>query len=95
MGGNIMTFNGLMENMKYLFKNADYILTEDDYMSLNQKYSRAKRLEKNNGVIFSGLTQSAVFWLNKAYISQEPVNKKAFDDAIEQLSQVHQSNTYS
>ena len=56
-----MTFNGLMENMKYLFENADYILTEDDYMSLNQKYSRAKRLEKNNGVIFSGLTQSAVF----------------------------------
>lgn len=88
-----MKFNGLMENMKYLFENADYILTENDYMSL--KYSRAKRLEKNNGVIFSGLTQSAVFWLNKAYISQEPVNKKAFDDAIEQLSQVHQSNPYS
>ena len=76
------------ENMLYLFENADYLLKEEDYTLLEQKHNRAKNLKENNGAIYHGLTQSAVVWLATAYDAKKSVNKQAFDDVIERLSNI-------
>ena len=49
------------ENMHYLFENADYLLTEEDFNLLTQKRNRAENLEENNGSIYPGLTKAAAF----------------------------------
>lgn len=82
------------ENMRYLFEDADYLLTEEDFNLLTQKHNRAENLELDNGAIYPGLTKAAAFWLNRAYLNNTPVNKKAFDDTIERLSQINKPSKY-
>lgn len=82
------------ENMRYLFEDADYLLTEEDFNLLTQKHNRAENLELDNGAIYPGLTKAAAFWLNRAYLNNTPVNKKAFDDTIERLSQIKKPSEY-
>lgn len=82
------------ENMHYLFENADYLLTEEDFNLLTQKRNRAENLEENNGSIYPGLTKAAAFWLNRAYLNNMSVNKKAFDDTIERLSKISKPSKY-
>ena len=36
------------ENMHYLFEDADYLLTKEDFNLLTQKNNRAENLETNN-----------------------------------------------
>lgn len=76
------------ENMHYLFEDADYLLTKEDFNLLTQKNNRAENLETNNGAFYPGLTKAAAFWLNRAYLNDVPVNKQNFDDTIERLSKV-------
>lgn len=75
-------------NMQYLFEIPDYLLSQEDFHLLTEKHNRAKNLNKNNGSIYPGLTQSAVVWLSNAYFNQTPVSKTAFNDTIERLSQI-------
>ena len=82
------------ENMKYIFESADYLLTEEDYTLLEEKHNRAKNLKENNGTIYPGLTQSAVVWLATAYDAKKSINKQAFDDVIERLSQISKPSRY-
>lgn len=82
------------ENMKYLFKNTDYLLTEEDYTLLKEKHNRATNLRENNGAIYPGLTQSAVIWLATAYDAKKSINKQAFDDVIERLSNIQKPSHY-
>lgn len=82
------------ENMLYLFENADYILTEEDYTLLEEKHNRAKNLKENNGAIYPGLTQSAVVWLATAYDAKKSINKQAFDNIIERLSNIQKPSRY-
>ena len=82
------------ENMLYLFENADYILTKEDYTLLEQKHNRAKNLKENNGAIYPGLTQSAVVWLVTAYDAKKSINKQAFDNVIERLSNIQKPSHY-
>ena len=82
------------ENMKYLFENADYFLTEEDYTLLEKKHNRAKNLKENNGAIYPGLTQSAVVWLATAYDAKKSINKQAFNDIIERLSNIQKPSRY-
>lgn len=82
------------ENMLYLFENADYLLTDEDYTLLEEKHNRAKNLKENNGAIYPGLTQSAVMWLETAYVAKKSINKQAFDDVIERLSQINKPSRY-
>lgn len=82
------------ENMRHLFENTDYILTEEDFNLLTQKRNRAENLELNNGAIYSGLTKAAAFWLNRAYLNDMSVNKKSFDDTIKRLSQINKPSKY-
>lgn len=82
------------ENMQYLFENTDYLLTEEDYNLLEEKHNRAKNLKENNGAIYPGLTQSAVVWLETAYLSQTTVSKQAFQDTLERLSQINKPTRY-
>lgn len=82
------------ENMLYLFENADYILTKEDYTLLEQKHNRAKNLKENNGAIYPGLTQSAVIWLATAYDAKKSINKQAFDNVIERLSNIQKPSRY-
>ena len=82
------------ENMLYLFENADYILTEEDYTLLEEKHNRAKHLKENNGAIYPGLTQSAVIWLATAYDAKKSINKQAFDNVIERLSNIQKPSRY-
>ena len=58
------------ENMQYIFENADYLLSQEDYQLLTEKHNRAKNLKENNGAIYPGLTQSAVMWLETAYVAK-------------------------
>mgnify|MGYP000895918552 CR=1 FL=1 len=76
------------ENMQYLFENADYLLSQDDFDRLNEKDTRAKNLEQHNGAIYPSLLRSTVFWLVKAYNDQVFVNQKAFQDTIDRLAQI-------
>lgn len=48
------------ENMQYIFENADYLLSQEDFQTLIEKHTRAKNLKENNGAIYPGLTQSVV-----------------------------------
>lgn len=82
------------ENMLYLFENADYILTKEDYTLLEEKHNRAKNLKENNGAIYPGLTQSAVIWLATAYDAKKSINKQAFDNVIERLSNIQKPSRY-
>lgn len=82
------------KNMLYLFENADYILTEEDYTLLEEKHNRAKNLKENNGAIYPGLTQSAVIWLATAYDAKKSINKQAFDNVIERLSNIQKPSRY-
>lgn len=82
------------ENMKYLFEKADYLLTKEDYTLLKEKHNRAKNLKENNGAIYPGLTQSAVVWLATAYDAKKSINKQAFDNVIERLSNIQKPNRY-
>ena len=82
------------ENMLYLFENADYILTKEDYTLLEEKHNRAKNLKENNGAIYPGLTQSAVIWLATAYDAKKSINKQAFDNVIERLSIIQKPSRY-
>ena len=82
------------ENMLYLFENADYLLTEEDYTLLEEKHNRAKNLKENNGAIYPGLTQSAVVWLVTAYDTKKSINKQAFDNVIERLSNIQKPSHY-
>ena len=82
------------ENMKYIFESADYLLTEYDYTLLEEKHNGAKNLKENNGAIYPGLTQSAVVWLATAYDAKKSINKQAFDDVIERLSQINKPSSY-
>ena len=82
------------ENMKYIFENADYLLSQEDYQLLTEKHKRAKNLKENNGAIYTGLTQSAVMWLEIAYVAKKSINKQAFDDVIERLSQINKPSRY-
>lgn len=82
------------ENMLYLFENADYILTKEDYTLLEQKHNRAKNLKENNGAIYPGLTQSTVVWLATAYDAKKSINKQAFDDVIKRLSNIQKPSSY-
>ena len=82
------------ENMLYLFENADYILTKEDYTLLEEKHNRAKNLKENNGAIYPGLTQSAVIWLTTAYDAKKSINKQAFDNVIERLSNIQKPSRY-
>ena len=82
------------ENIQYIFEYADYLLTKEDYTLLEKKHKRAKNLKENNGAIYPGLKQSAVFWLSKAYLNQTPVNKQAFQDILERLSQINKPTCY-
>ena len=76
-------------NMQYLFENADHVLSQEDFDLLIQKHDRAQNLAKNNGAMYLGLTRVAVVWLGKAYLEQIPVNKQAFDETIDRLSQIN------
>lgn len=89
-----MQLTNIPENMQYLFKNADYLLTEEDFNLLTQKRNRAENLELDNGAIYPGLTKAAAFWLNRAYLNDTPVNKKEFDDTIERLSKITKPSKY-
>ena len=40
-------------------------------------------------LINPGLTRAAVVWLGKAYLEQTPVNKQAFDETFNRLSQIN------
>ena len=91
---NLKYINSIPENMKYLFENADYLLTQKDYDLLTQKHNRAKNLEKHNGAWYPGLTSSSVYHLKNAYHNQIPINKKYFDYTIERLSQINKPNKY-
>lgn len=82
------------ENMLYLFENADYLLTKEDYTLLEKKHNRAKNLKENNGAIYPGLTQSAVIWLATAYDAKKSINKQAFDNVIERLSNIQKPSRY-
>lgn len=82
------------ENMKYIFENADYLLSQEDFQLLTEKHNRAKNLKDNNKAIYPGLTQSAVFWLSKAYLNQTPVNKQAFEKTVQHLSRINKPNRY-
>ena len=82
------------KNMNYLFEDADYLLTEEDFNLLTQKRNRAENLEENNGAFYPGLTKAAAFWLNRAYLNDIPVNKKSFDDTIKRLSQIKKPSKY-
>ena len=82
------------ENILYLFENADYILTKEDYTLLEQKHNRAKNLKENNGAIYPGITQSAVVWLATAYDAKKSINKQAFQDTLERLSQINKPSHY-
>lgn len=82
------------ENMQYIFENADYLLSQEDYQLLAEKHNRAKNLKENNGEIYPGLTQSAAMWLETAYIAKKSINKQAFDDVIERLSQINKPSRY-
>ena len=82
------------ENMLYLFENADYLLTKEDYTLLEKKHNRAKNLKENNGAIYPGLTQSAVIWLATAYDAKKSINKQAFDNIIERLSNIQKPSRY-
>ncbi len=82
------------ENMLYLFENADYLLTEEDYTLLEEKHNHAKKLKENNGAIYPGLTKSAVVWLATAYDAKKSINKQAFNDIIERLSQINKPSRY-
>lgn len=75
-------------NMQYLFENANHVLSQKDFDLLIQKHDRAQNLAKNNGAIYPGLTRAAVVWLGKAYLEQTPINKQAFDETLNQLSEV-------
>lgn len=77
------------QNMSYIFENADYLLTQEDFQLLTEKSTRAKNLKEKNGALYPGLTQSAVFWLNKSYLNQTPVNKQAYQDILERLSRIN------
>lgn len=77
------------ENMNYIFENANYLLSQEDFQFLTEKHTRAKNLKQNNGALYPGLTQSAVFWLSQAYLNQTPVSKQAFQDTLERLSQIN------
>ena len=90
----IMYPTPIPENMLYLFENADYILTEEDYTLLEEKHNRAKNLKENNGAIYPGLTQSAVIWLATAYDAKKSINKQAFDNVIERLSNIQKPSRY-
>lgn len=76
-------------NMQYLFENADHVLSQEDFDLLIQKHDRAQNLAKNNGAMYPGLTHAAVVWLGKAYLEQTPVNKQAFDETLNRLSQIN------
>lgn len=76
-------------NMQYLFENANHVLSQEDFDLLIQKHDRAQNLAKNNGAIYPGLTRAAVVWLSKAYLKQTSVNKQAFDETIDRLSQIN------
>ena len=89
-----MQLTNIPENMRYLFKDADYLLTEEDFNLLTQKRNRAENLELDNGAIYPGLTKAADFWLNRAYLNDTPVNKKEFDDTIEHLSKITKPSKY-
>ena len=82
------------ENMCYLFEDADYLLTQEDFNLLTQKHNRAENLELDNGAIYPGLTKAAAFWLNRAYLNDISVNKQAFDETIEQLSKITKPSKY-
>ena len=82
------------ENMLYLFENADYLLTKEDYTLLEKKHNRAKNLKENNGAIYPGLTQSAVVWLATAYDAKKSINKQAFDNIIDRLSNIQKPSRY-
>lgn len=69
-------------NMQYLFENANYILSQEDFDLLIKKHDRAHNLNKNNGAIYPALTRAAVIWLSNAYL------KQAFDKVIDLLSKV-------
>ena len=77
-------------NMQYIFAGANYLLSQEDINFLNQKVARAKKLEKCNGAIYPGLTQSAVHWLLTAFHHAEPVSKTAFEKVLDDLYQVRQ-----
>ena len=51
------------------------------------------KIPQNMSYIFENadylLTQSAVFWLNKSYLNQTPVNKQAYQDILERLSRIN------
>lgn len=76
-------------NMQYLFENADHVLSQEDFDLLMKKHNRAQNLNKNNGAIYPGLTRVAVVWLGNAYLEQTPVNKQAFDETLNRLSQIN------
>lgn len=82
------------ENMQYIFESADYLLTQEDFQLLTKKHTRAKNLENKNGAIYPGLTQSAVFYLTKAYLHQTTVNKQAYQDTLERLSRINKPSRY-
>ena len=82
------------ENMLYLFENADYLLTEEDYTLLEEKHNRAKNLKEYNGAFYRGLAQSAVVWLATAYDAKKSINKQAFDNIIERLSNIQKPSRY-
>lgn len=82
------------ENMQYIFENADYLLSQENFQLLTKKHTRAKNLEAKNGAIYPGLTQSAVFYLTKAYLNQTPVNEQAYQDTLERLSQINKPSRY-
>ena len=86
-----MNTSTIPENMQHLFKNADYLLSQDDFNQLNEKDTRAKHLEQHNGAIYPGLLRSAVFWFVKAYNEQVPINKKVFQDTMNRLAQIKKS----
>ena len=75
-------------NMQYLFENANYILSQEDFDLLIKKHDRAYNLNKNNGAIYPALTRAAVIWISNAYLKQTSVNKQAFDEVIDRLSKV-------
>ena len=82
------------DNMKYIFAGADYLLSQEDIDFLVQKVARAKKLEKCNGAVYPGLTQSAVHWLLTAFHNAEPVSKDAFQKILDDLYQVRQPSKW-
>lgn len=78
------------ENMQYIFKDADYLLSQEDLKLLNEKVNRAEKLEKCNGAYYPGLTKSAVHWLYHAYNYKGLVNKTAFQKVLDDLYKVRQ-----